>query len=65
VRLVDPEFVMVMDSAAEVVVVAVFGKARADVESVAVGGALTMVELLAQPASKPRTAIDAASREIR
>lgn len=65
VRLLEPEFVMVIVCAAEVEAVGVFGNVKADVERVAVGGELTTVLELAQPASTPRTAIDAANLGIR
>ena len=65
-RLLVPEFVMVIESAVEAIPAGVFGKARADVESVAVAGELTTeLELAEQPASKPRTAMDAARLETR
>jgi len=66
VRLALPVFVTLMLSGEDATVTAVFGNARAEAESVTVGdGVATALELLPQPTSSPRAAMDTTSPRLR
>jgi len=67
VRVLPPVFVMVMLSGEEVEAAGVLGKASAEVESVAAGGAVgvELEELPPQPASSPRATNVTASPGMR
>ena len=66
VRLPVPVFMMLMLRGDDGTVIAVFGNASADVESVTAGdGAATALELPPQPVSSPKVVMDTTSPRIR